>query len=147
MSKASHAELHSMVNQVADREAYLRLAETLTSFLTRLRSASKTLDVEQRQHIVRLLVKEILVDDDTIVIRHSIPTPNSPDGRQTGYLLRKGSRARPCPADIADLETIETNVARTRCCEPLSASSALQGAGIKRRCSYCYELAELCFLA
>jgi site-specific DNA recombinase len=103
--KASHAELHSMVNQVADREAYLRLAETLTSFLTRLRSASKTLDVEQRQHIVRLLVKEILVDDDTIVIRHSIPTPNnspigggtssSSNGRQiadaTGYLLRKGS--------------------------------------------------------
>jgi site-specific DNA recombinase len=120
--KASHAELHSMVNQVADREAYLRLAETLTSFLTRLRSASKTLDVEQRQHIVRLLVKEILVADDTIVIRHSIPTLNnspigggtssSSNGRQIadagGYLLRKGSqdptlRRPPFPPDEAPI--------------------------------------------
>jgi site-specific DNA recombinase len=107
--QAGHAELHSMVNQLADRNAYLRLAETLTSFLTRLRVAAKTLDVEERQRIVRLLVKEILVGDDTIVIRHSIPTPNgSPSGGGTtsssrgrltangkSYLLRKGSNARP----------------------------------------------------
>ena len=55
---------------------YLRLAETVTGFLARLRETAKTLDVAERQRIVRLLVKEILVDDDTIVIRHSISSSN-----------------------------------------------------------------------
>jgi site-specific DNA recombinase len=32
----------------------------------------------ERQKIVRLLVKEILVGEDTITIRHSIPIPSAP---------------------------------------------------------------------
>jgi site-specific DNA recombinase len=104
--QASHTELHLMVNQLADREASVRLAETLTSFLARLRVAAKTLDVEERQRVVRLLVKEILIGNDAIVIRHSIPTPSDrPGGGGTtslsggpqiadrkSYLLRKGSK-------------------------------------------------------
>jgi hypothetical protein len=38
----------------------LRLVETLSGFLKRLGEAAKTLDVLQRQRIVRLLVKEVL---------------------------------------------------------------------------------------
>jgi len=100
------AELNAIESQLADRAGYLRLAETVTSFLTRLRQAAKTLDVPERQRIARLLVKEILVADDAIVIRHSIPAttdspvgggPNSAPGggrRPVGdpsYLLRSGS--------------------------------------------------------
>jgi site-specific DNA recombinase len=40
---------------------FLRLAETLTAFLARLRSAADTLDVLERQRIVRLVVKEVLI--------------------------------------------------------------------------------------
>jgi site-specific DNA recombinase len=43
-----------------------------------LRSAEETLSVIERQKIVRLLVKEILVGEDTITIRHSIPIPSAP---------------------------------------------------------------------
>jgi site-specific DNA recombinase len=75
----------------------LRLAETLTAFLTRLRSAAETLSVIERQKIVRLLVKEILVDEDAITIRHSIPIPAAPTqngGSEAScgqnYLLCKG---------------------------------------------------------
>jgi site-specific DNA recombinase len=99
------AELSSVLTQVADRAGHLRLAETLASFLARLREAASTLDVLERQRIVRLLVKEILVADDSIVIRHSIPVTNdipgaggrtsAPSaGRSSGgesYLLRKWS--------------------------------------------------------
>jgi site-specific DNA recombinase len=84
---------------------FLRLAETLTAFLARLRSAADTLDVIERQRIVRLVVKEVLIGDDTIIIRHCIPiastppasggqpAPSRPDGAPTGqsYLLHKGS--------------------------------------------------------
>jgi len=99
------AELQGIADQANDRAAFLRLAETLTAFLARLRSAADTLDVIERQRIVRLVVKEVLIGDDTITIRHSIPVPSGPPqnggppplGRsqnQSGgqsYLLRKGS--------------------------------------------------------
>jgi site-specific DNA recombinase len=74
-------ELNAIESQLTDRAGYLRLAETVTSFLARLREAAKTIDVPERQRIARLLVKEILVADDAIVIRHSIPaTAGSPTG-------------------------------------------------------------------
>jgi len=101
--QAAHAELQSITIQAQDRASYLRLAETLAAFLGRLRSSAETLDILERQRIVRLLVKEILVADDAITIRHSIPlTANSPHNdeppkstkfgasKHTGYLLRSG---------------------------------------------------------
>jgi site-specific DNA recombinase len=100
--QALRAELQAITDQANDRAAFLRLAETLTAFLTRLRSASESLSVMERQKIVRLLVKEILVGEDTITIRHSIPIPSAPP--QNGgsealngqhYLLCKGRDHRP----------------------------------------------------
>jgi site-specific DNA recombinase len=104
--QAIGGELTAVQSQLADRAGYLRLAETITSFLARLRATAKTLEVLERQRIVRLLVKEILVSNDAIVIRHSIPTPTgspagggptSPPGGGRpsvggpSYLLRTGS--------------------------------------------------------
>jgi site-specific DNA recombinase len=95
--QALTAELQAIADQTNDRAAFLRLAETLTAFLARLRSAADTLSVIERQKIVRLLVKDVLVGEDTITIRHSIPIPSGPsqndgsgssDGRN--YLLCKG---------------------------------------------------------
>jgi site-specific DNA recombinase len=102
--KAMQAEMQSIAAQAQDRAAYLRLAETLSAFLTRLHSSADTLDVLERQRIVRLLVKEILIDDDAIIIRHSLPItgnpsrsmePSSLPGRSAStkpesYLLRSG---------------------------------------------------------
>jgi len=72
------AELQAIVDCTNDRAAFLRLAETLTAFLARLRSAAETLSVIERQKIVRLLVKDVLVGEDSITIRHSIPIPSGP---------------------------------------------------------------------
>ena len=72
------AELQAIADQANDRANFLRLAETLTAFLARLRSAADTLDVTERQRIVRLVIKEILVGDDTIIIRHCIPVASGP---------------------------------------------------------------------
>ena len=105
--QAMHAELQSIVTQAQDRAAHLRLAQTLSAFLSRLRSSAETLDVLERQRIVRLLVKEILVGDDAIIIRHSIPiTSSGPDDRTSksdksgysnheSYLLRSGRHHSP----------------------------------------------------
>ena len=79
------AELQAIADQSNDQFAFLRLAKTLTAFLARLRSTAETLSVIERKRIVRLVVKEVLVGDDTITIRHSIPIPSGPpqnDGNQ-----------------------------------------------------------------
>jgi site-specific DNA recombinase len=79
--RAMQAELHTIAAQAQDRTAYLRLAETLSAFLSRLRSSAKTLDITERQRIVRLLVKEVLVGEDAIIIRHSVPITSPPPPR------------------------------------------------------------------
>ena len=71
--QAMQAELQVINNQTADRAVYLQLAETLTAFLERLRLNADTLDISQRQRIMRLLVKEVIVGKDLITIKHSIP--------------------------------------------------------------------------
>ncbi len=113
---ALRAELQSIAEQTRERAMYLRLAETLSAFLGRLRVAADTLDVVERQRIVRLIVKEVLVGDDTIVIRHCIPVPPGPPNGNNrpasdsaddladnrSYLLRSGSSesvaGQPLPA-------------------------------------------------
>jgi len=70
-------------------------AETLTAFLARLRSAAETLSVIERQKIVRLLVKEVLVGEDTITIRPSIPLPSG-SPRQGGSELADGQNYLLC---------------------------------------------------
>jgi site-specific DNA recombinase len=102
--RAMQAELQSIATQTQDRAAYLRLAETLSAFLSRLRSAAKTLDITERQRIVRLLVKEVIVSEDAITIRHSVPVTSPPrdDGtpksgksnvpKTQSYLLRSERR-------------------------------------------------------
>jgi site-specific DNA recombinase len=70
--QALRAELQAIADQINDRAMFLRLVETLTAFLARLRSAATTLDVLERQRIVRLVVKEVLIGDDTIVIREPV---------------------------------------------------------------------------
>src|SRR5262252_8922286 len=104
--QALSAELQAIADQTNDRAAFLRLAETLIAFLSRLRSAAETLSVIERQKIVRLLVKDVLVGEDTITIRHSIPipssgsSPNEGSGSSVGgnYLLCKG-RDNAVPAE------------------------------------------------
>jgi site-specific DNA recombinase len=77
-------ELESLSAQLADQATYLRFAHTLGEFLERLRTQALGLDVLQRQRVVRLLVKEVVVGEDVITIRHSIPNSNRPTGGPAG---------------------------------------------------------------
>ena len=71
------AELQAVESAAADREQYLRIAETLESFRERLRTGARTLDVVERQKVLCSLVKEVLVGDGEITICHSIPVPQA----------------------------------------------------------------------
>ena len=93
--KTLQAELASLDYALADQQAVLRLGDNIEHFLRQLRKTADTLNVVERQKVLRLVVKEILVDDETITIKHSIPISNtniSGDSNQMpeipGYLLR-----------------------------------------------------------
>ena len=100
------AQLDALDAELHDAETYLKLTETLDGFRARLTDNAETLTVEQRQQIIRLVVREVLIGEDDITIRHSIPVPTR--DQPPGYLLRSGSRevpdpgAGPHPAEPAD---------------------------------------------
>jgi site-specific DNA recombinase len=75
--RAREANLRNQIQaaeaQTADRGAYLKLAQDLSGFLGQLHHAADTAAVPERQRILRLLVKDILIGPDTITIRHHIP--------------------------------------------------------------------------
>ena len=87
------AQLDALDAQLVDQAAYLKLAETLESFLGRLRDKADTASVTERQRVPRLIVREVLIGPERVVVRHRIPV-TSPESTP-GYLLRGRS---PLPA-------------------------------------------------
>lgn len=90
---ALRAELQTVEASVVDRERCLRLVGTLKGFLSYLHRSAQTLDVKDRQRVLRLVVKEILVGPDTLTVKHSIPISSpagdsSADSEGQSYLLR-----------------------------------------------------------
>lgn len=100
--EALNSELSSLENATANQQGFLRLAENLEDFLSRLRKTADSMSVNDRQKILRLLVKEILVDLETIKIKHSIPVTGPRAGlgplerpEKPSYLLRSGRHSGP----------------------------------------------------
>jgi site-specific DNA recombinase len=92
-------QLDAIDAQLADREVYLKLADDLEGFLAQLRDKADTADIEQRQRVLRLLIKDILIGPDKITIRHRIPTRerttnNGPHPEETDT---EGDQLASCP--------------------------------------------------
>ena len=85
------AELDALDAQLHDAETYLKLTETLDAFRARLSVNAKTLPIEQRQEIIRLVVREVLLGDDDVTVRHSIPVPTG--DQPGGSLLHSQSQS------------------------------------------------------
>jgi site-specific DNA recombinase len=66
-------QVDALQAQLADRDVYLKLADDLEGFLAQLRDKAGTSSVEERQRVLRLLVKDVLIGPEKITIRHRIP--------------------------------------------------------------------------
>jgi site-specific DNA recombinase len=84
-------ERQSLEMAAADDSRYLKLAETLASFRAKLRARADRLEMKERQRLLRLVIKEILVGSDTITLCHSIPLGVAPFGADS---------ARPNPSAL-----------------------------------------------
>ncbi len=78
-------ELDALDGELHNAETYLKLTETLDAFRARLSANANALTIEQRQEIARLVIREVLLGDDDITVRHSIPVPSN--GQPGGSLL------------------------------------------------------------
>jgi DNA invertase Pin-like site-specific DNA recombinase len=95
-------QIEALDSQLADREAYLKLASDLEGFLTQLHSKAEVSSVEERQRVLRLLVKDVLVGPDKITIRHRIPlrqrtTDHGQHADKTDNTDTEGEHPRHCP--------------------------------------------------
>src|SRR5262249_43097145 len=67
-------QISALDTQHADREHYLTLATNVEEFLATLHHHADTATIEDRQRVLRLLVKDVLIGSDNVTIRHRIPT-------------------------------------------------------------------------
>ena len=95
--KSLNEELNCIEGDLIDQGLLLKLADNIEKFLSKLRGAADTMSVVERQKVLRLVVKEVLIDDENIRVKHSIPLPHSnmqtgstPGTKIPNYLLRKG---------------------------------------------------------
>ncbi len=91
-------QIEALDTQLADRKAYLTLASDLEGFLTQLHTKAEVSTVEERQRVLRLLVKDVLIGPEKITIRHRIPirerTTNTQHADNTDT---EGDHPRHCP--------------------------------------------------
>jgi site-specific DNA recombinase len=95
-------QIQALDAQLADREAYLALAADLEAFLTQLHTRAETTTVDERRHVLKLLVKDVLIGPEKITIRHRIPqrertTSDTHHTDSTDSTDTEGEHPRHCP--------------------------------------------------
>jgi len=93
---ALEKEQQSLKLRSLEDQRWMDLNQTLENFLVRLNENAEALGTEDRQKLVRLLVKQIDVGKDTIIIHHSIPVANGSavSVRSPLYPVRLGASRR-----------------------------------------------------
>jgi site-specific DNA recombinase len=72
---ALNSQLQSLESKALEQSQVHELSVKIEDFLKCLRHSAKGLSVLERQKVIRLIIKEVLVGLDKITIKHSIPIP------------------------------------------------------------------------
>jgi len=99
--QALRAEHDAVEAEIQDAASYLKLAETIESFTSRLTHGLDEMDTDEQSRILRLLVRDVLIggEGETVTIRHSIPVPSSGQDPDTPlHTVRHGGTS--CPLGL-----------------------------------------------
>ena len=83
---AQKRELESLNLQSIEHNRLVEMNASIAKSTEQLRSSAQQLDVEQKQRIVRLLVREVVVGADSITIHHGIPLSGHRSGVAGGVI-------------------------------------------------------------
>lgn len=85
---AIEKELQGVALQALEKSRLTQLNASIENFLAALRQSAKQLEVIERQKVVRLVIKQIVVNGDALIIQHSIPISRSNESQpRASYLL------------------------------------------------------------
>jgi len=79
---ALEKELESLNLQAVEQSRLVEMNVSMERFMGQLRDSVQKLDVQQKQRIVRLLVREVVVGPDSITINHNIPLSQHAMGQE-----------------------------------------------------------------
>jgi site-specific DNA recombinase len=77
-------ELQGVALKAMEQSRLIELQSSLENFLATLRQSAQSLGVLERQKIIRLVVKEIVVHADTLTIHHCLPVSATSRGPSDG---------------------------------------------------------------
>jgi len=125
--KTLHGELKALEAALVGKTTYLKLVNKVDNFMDQINKSEESMPIEDRQRVLRLIVKEILVGPQTLTIKHSIPFADSTDienGKNNNALISNGS------AEHASLESKSYLLCgRSRFADPGKCVSALSATG------------------
>jgi site-specific DNA recombinase len=78
--------LESLDLQAIEHNRLVEMNVSIAKFTEQLRNSGQKLEVEQKQRLVRLLVREVVVGADNITIHHSIPLSGLENGASRGVI-------------------------------------------------------------
>ncbi|MFO7680731.1 MAG: hypothetical protein R6X34_11820, partial [Chloroflexota bacterium] len=56
---------------------------SLEQFTTRIEEALQATDMETRQEVIRLLIEQIVVENDALIVHHIVPTTDNSQLKHT----------------------------------------------------------------
>jgi site-specific DNA recombinase len=151
-------QIQALDTQLADREGYLKLATDLEGFLTQLHAQAETSTVTERQRVLRLLVKDVLIGGEKITIRHRIPirertgndtqhadSADTEGDHQSHCQLRWGrSLGHPAQAHVRNPGPIRTTGPRDHSATSLARNGNPRTRSIRRRHETCRPSDRTC---
>ena len=85
---ALEREQESLNLQAVEHNRLMEMNVSMERFMEQLKNSVQNLDVQQKQRIVRLLVREVVVGSDHVTIHHSVPLSEHRIGQKMpGYRL------------------------------------------------------------
>jgi site-specific DNA recombinase len=85
---ALEKELDGLTIQALEHSRLVELNSSMERFLEHIKASAQNLTIEDKQKIVRLLVKDVVISSDNITINHSIPLSGQAEGQKLpGYRL------------------------------------------------------------
>jgi site-specific DNA recombinase len=94
---ALEKELEGVALQALEKSRLTQLNASMENFLAALRQSAKNLEVLERQKIVRLVIKQIIVNGNALTIRHSTTTAN----REQVIFCVRGVITPPCGVPLS----------------------------------------------
>ena len=75
-------EFEGLTLQTLEHGRLLEVNVSMEKFMEQLKTSAQNLDTQQKQKIVRLLVRQVLLSPGTATIQHSIPLPQYREGQK-----------------------------------------------------------------